>query len=102
MKNYRVIFAPDAEDDLDQYLLWLNDYDAVASALRDFDETRARLERTAGSITMVYGSEKLRQRGYRRLNFLRHPLYMLYRVEGDHVFVDAIGHEKQDMDELMH
>ena len=101
MKNYHITFAPDAEDDLDQYLAWLDDDDAIASALRDFNEARTRLAKTAGSLTMVYGSEKLRQRGYRRLNFRRHPLYVLYRVEEEEVFVDAIGHERQDMDRLM-
>ena len=101
MKTYRITFAPDAEDDFDQYLAWLGDADAVASALRDFNETRTRLGKIAGSLTMVYGSEKLRQRGYHRLNFRRHPLYMLYRVEEEEVFVDAIGHERQDMDRLM-
>lgn len=38
MKNYRVIFAPDAEDDFDHYLVWLNDYDAIGHERQDMDK----------------------------------------------------------------
>ena len=101
MKEYHITFAPETEEQLDQYLEWLDDRDAAISALLDFNDARARLTKVAGNIALISGSAKLRARGYRRLNFKRHPLYFLYRVEGEQVYVDAIGHEKQDMDKLL-
>ena len=36
-----------------------------------------------------------------RVNFLSHRYFMLYRVEGDTVYVDNIFHELQDYENKM-
>ena len=48
MIQYHITFAPDAAEDFDHYLQWLEDEDAVISALMDFNEARDRLSKVAG------------------------------------------------------
>ncbi len=45
---------------------------------------------------------RLREPEYRRINFLNHRYFMMYRVVGDMVFVDNIFHELQDYEKKMH
>lgn len=44
---------------------------------------------------------KLRVLGYRRINFLSHRYFMLYRIENNIVYVDNIFHELQDYENKM-
>lgn len=44
---------------------------------------------------------KLRQLEYRRINFLNHRYFMMYRIIDDKVFVDNIFHELQDYENKM-
>ena len=39
---------------------------------------------------------KLRERGYKRINFISHRYFILYRVEGSKAIIDSIFHELQD------
>ena len=39
---------------------------------------------------------------YRRINFLKHRYFMLYRLEDDLVIVDNIFHELQDYENKMY
>ena len=44
---------------------------------------------------------RLQMLGYRRINFLSHRYFMLYRIEEDIVFIDNIFHELQDYENRM-
>ena len=44
---------------------------------------------------------RLQMFGYRRINFLSHRYFMLYRIEEDIVFIDNIFHELQDYENRM-
>lgn len=63
--------------------------------LNDFEATIASLSSVAGNL-MECENQRLKELGYRRINFLSHRYFMLYRVEEDTAFVDNIFHELQD------
>ena len=60
--------------------------------LNDFEVTKQSLSRTAGSLKLC-DNPKLKALGYRRMNFLSHRYFMLYRLEGMVAIVDNIFHE---------
>ncbi len=47
-------------------------------------------------------NERLLQLGYRRIKFLSHRYFMLYRIVDGVVFVDNIFHELQDYENRMY
>lgn len=102
--DYRVYVTDDAYADLDRciyYLLFVKrNEQAARSVMQDFEETKERLAFMAGSIK-VCSDHRLRELGYRRINFQSHRYFMLYRVEGDTVVVDNIFHELQDYQNKM-
>ena len=53
------------------------------------------------STCLLYTSPRLQMLGYRRINFLSHRYFMLYRIEEDIVFIDNIFHELQDYENRM-
>ena len=59
-----------------------------------------KLEEVAGSLKLCDNTE-LRKLGYRRINFMYHRYFMLYRVDGDMAIVDNIFHELQDYENKM-
>ncbi len=68
---------------------------AAVNVLNDYDATIESLKYVAGSVKLC-DNPRLRQSGYRRINFLSHRYFMLYRIVDDVVFVDNIFHELQD------
>ena len=97
--EYKVAITSDAEADLDgfiRYLLLEKKSDQAASnVLDDFEVTMISLSRVAGSLKLC-DNPRLRELGYRRMNFLSHDYFLLYRIEGDTAIVDNIFHELQD------
>ncbi len=53
-------------------------------------------------LDMFLTVTRLRQLKYRRINFLNHRYFMLYRIEDNVVFMDNILHELQDYENKMH
>ena len=97
--DYKVLVTSEAENDLNrfvQYLLWVKKCRSAAkNVLDDFEVTVERLKYTAGSLKLCE-NPRLKKLGYRRMNFLRHRYFLLYRVEGKLVYVDSVFHELQD------
>ena len=93
-----------AEEDLDAfvaYLLFENKSDQAAiNLLNDFEATKTSLSNVAGSLKLC-DNPKLRALGYRRINFLSHRYFMLYRIENNTVYVDNIFHALQDYENRM-
>lgn len=56
-----------------------------------------KLEIVAGSLRNP-DSEILKFRGLKRINFLRHDYFLLYRIEEDQVFVTNIFHSSEDFE----
>lgn len=102
--DYKVIITEDAEADMDkvvQYLLFEKKNEQAASnLLNDFEAAIDTLTNAAESLKMCE-NQHLKDLGYRRINFMSHRYFMLYRVEEDKVFVDNIFHELQDYENRM-
>ena len=97
--DYKVVITIDAEKDLEKHIKYLievkkNDQSA-RSVLNDFEETKESLSRVAGSLQFCK-NPKLRKLGYRRINYLHHDYFMLYRVVDDLAIVDSIFHFLED------
>ena len=96
--NYKVIVTSDAENDLDQFVKYLliekKNEQAARNLLDDFELTKQNLERVAKSLR--YCENPRKKLGYKRINFITHRYFMLYRLEENIAVVDGIFHELQD------
>ena len=99
--DYKVVVTPDAEADLDNFILYLlynkNNEQAAKNLLDDFENTKDKLAIVATSLKYCE-NPKLTRYGYRRINFLKHNYFMLYRVENNLVIIDNIFHGLQDFE----
>ena len=102
--DYRVVVTKDAEEDLDQFIKYLifekGSIEAAQNVLNDYDATIETLKIVAGSLKFC-DNPRLRKQEYRRINFLNHRYFMMYRIVGDVVYVDNIFHELQDYESKM-
>ena len=102
--DYRVVMTGEAEEDLNRFICYLlfekENEQAARNLLDDFEKTKASLSKVAGSLKLC-DNPKLKELGYRRINFLSHRYFMLYRIEGNTVFVDSIFHELQNYEKRM-
>ncbi|MBQ5917815.1 MAG: type II toxin-antitoxin system RelE/ParE family toxin [Lachnospiraceae bacterium] len=97
--DYRIVVTKDAEEDLDKFIQYLvyekGSLQAAQNVLDDFDATIESLKYVAGSLK-VCNNPRLSKLGYRRINFLNHRYFIMYRIIDGVVFVDNIFHELQD------
>ena len=97
--EYKVVMTTDAEEDLDRFIRYLllekQNSQAASDLLIDFEETRNTLANVAGSLKLC-DNPRLNALGYRKIRFLSHRYFMLYRVEGNSAVIDDIFHELQD------
>lgn len=102
--EYKVVITTDAEEDLDGFIRYLlfekKNEQAASNVLDDFEVTKQSLVRVAGSLKLC-DNPKLREFGYRRINFLSHRYFMLYRIEDNVAIIDNIFHELQDYENKM-
>lgn len=100
----RVVITKDAEDDLDRFFKYLifekESMESAQNVLVDYDATIETLKLVAGSLKLC-DNPRLRQLEYRRINFLNHRYFMLYRIVDNVVFVDNIFYELQDYESKM-
>ena len=64
------------------------------------ENTKKELAVVAESLGMCQ-NPRLKELKYRRIGFLKHKYFMLYRVEGNMAIVDNIFHELQDYENKM-
>lgn len=97
--DYKIVVTKDAEDDLDSFIKYLlyekKSMQAARNVLDDFEATKESLKYVAGSFKLC-DNPRLKALGYRRINFLNHRYFMLYRIDDNVVFVDNIFHDLQD------
>lgn len=102
--EYKVIITEDAEEDLDRFVRYLlyekKNEQAAGNLLDDFEATISSLSHVAGSLKECE-NPRLRALGYRRINFLAHRYFILYRIEESSVIVDSIFHELQDYENII-
>ena len=99
MDSYKVIISPKALSQLEEYIAYiryslLNDQ-AAKAVWDDAVETAEKLETVAGSLKFCDDPD-LKALGYRKLSFTRHRYIMLYRIENQTAYVDAVYHQLQD------
>ncbi|WP_418747024.1 type II toxin-antitoxin system RelE/ParE family toxin [Frisingicoccus sp.] len=103
--DYKVVVTRDAEEDLERFIKYLmiekESIQAAENVLNDYDATIESLKHVAGSLKLC-DNPRLRQLEYRRINFLNHRYFMLYRIADKIVFVDNIFHELQDYENKMY
>ncbi len=101
---YKVLITPEAEEDIDRFIAYLinekNSKQAARNVLEDFEATIQSLSIVAGSLKLC-DNPRLSELGYRRINFLSHRYFMLYRIEKKTVIVDAVFHSLQDYENKM-
>jgi plasmid stabilization system protein ParE len=101
---YKVVVTADAEEDLNQYIRYLllekRSEQAARNVLDDFEATVQSLKNVAGSLKLC-DNPRLKELGYRRINFLSHRYFMMYRIVEDMVFVDDIFNELEDYENKM-
>ena len=97
--DYKIVLTIDAESQLDAFIRYLlfekKNEQAAMNLLNDFDETKKSLAIVAEKLRLC-DNPKLKELGYRRMNFLSHKYFMLYRIENNLVIIDNIFHELQD------
>lgn len=102
--DYKINLTQSAEEDLNHFVAYLlfekENVQAAKNLLDDFERTKESLSHAAGSLRFCE-NPRLKELGYRRINFLSHKYFMLYRVEGNLVFIDSIFHELQDYENKM-
>lgn len=102
--DYKIKLTEDAEQDLDRYLNYLlfvkKSEQAASNLLDDFEATLLSLSKVAVSLKLC-DNPRLKELGYRRINFLFHRYFILYRVQDNIVIVDNIFHELQDFENKM-
>ena len=97
--DYKIVLMRDAEEDLDRFITYLlfekKSEQAARNLLNDFEATKTSLSNVAGSLKLC-DNPKIRALGYRRINFLSHRYFLLYRIAENMVYIDAVFHELQD------
>lgn len=96
---YKVVVTTEAKEHLRRILSYirfvLKNPEAAKNVRRDMDETKRKLTYLAKSLKLCEEPE-LAIHGYRVISFQKHDYVMLYRVDGNIVYVDGIYHELQN------
>lgn len=102
--GFEVIFSEQAEQNLDRiinYCLYkLKNTQAAMNILSDAEDTLKRLSNVADSLKLCENT-RLHDLGYRKIHFKRHNYFMLYRIEGNKAYVDAVYHDLQDYENII-
>ncbi len=101
MKKYRVVVTTEAQHDIRRYLAYLREKkqnpQAAQNVWDDYKQTRVMLGKVADTIKDS-DSQKLRQRGLKRINFRTHGYFLLFRTLSDRVEVVSVFHESEDFE----
>ena len=68
---------------------------AAQALFDDYRETRSILANIAGALADP-DDEKLKRRGLKRINFLHHNYFMLFKIEKEKVFIVRVFHGLED------
>lgn len=103
--DYKIVVTSDAEEALDRFIKYLlfekKSEQAAKNVLDDFEAVKESLKHVAGSLKLC-DNPRLKDLGYRRINFLSHRYFIMYRIVDQVVFIDNIFHQLQDYEDKMH
>ncbi len=97
--EYKVVLTSQAQLDfrnITHYFLYeLKSEQATISVTDDMEKTIERLSYIASGLKLC-DDPRLRDLGYHTIHFKRHNYFMLYRIQDDTVYVDAVYHDLQN------
>ncbi len=100
--GFKVVLTNRAQLDfknITYYLLYkLKSEQATISVTDDMEHTIERLSYMASGMKLC-DDPRLHDLGYRTIHFKRHNYFMLYRIQDDTVYVDAIYHDLQNYED---
>lgn len=103
MVSYKIIISPKALSQLEEYIDYIQftlfNRQAANAVWNDAIETANKLETVAGSLKKCDDPE-LNDLGYRKISFLNHKYVMIYRIDNNIAFVEAIYHQFQDYENV--
>lgn len=101
--TYKVIITTPAKHQLEMYVSYvvneLNNPKAAKSIIEDAKKTKIRLSELADSLPLCTDNT-LAHNGYRRILFSKYAFFMVYRIDGNTVIVEAMYHELQDYESV--
>ena len=101
--EFKVVLTSQAQLDfrnITNYILYeLRSEQAATSVANDMEHTIERLSYMAGGLKLC-DDPTLRDLGYRTIHFKRHNYFMLYRIQDDMVYIDAIYHDLQNYEDI--
>ena len=104
MNTYIVRESPRSKQDAKRYIGYLRNVkmsEQAAQALyNDFRATKKELSKVAG-IIQEHPNPKVRQRGLKRINFLKHNYYFLFRIVVNVVEIAAMFHGSEDYEKKL-
>lgn len=102
--EFKIVLTSQAQLDFRNITRYLFDElrseQATISVINDMENTIERLSYIAGGLKLC-DDPRLRGLGYRKIHFKHHNYFMLYRIQDDIVYVDAIYHDLQDYESLI-
>ncbi len=97
--DYEVVLTEDAKADLDNITEYYSSKffgtHSINKLLKDFENTRMYI-RDNPKAFQICNNTKLQEAGYRMIRFSKHKYFLLYRIKGNIVFIDAIFYESQN------
>lgn len=97
--EFNVVLTSRAQLDfrnITHYLLYeLKSEQATISVTNDMEQTIEQLSYMASGLKLC-NDLRLRDLGYRTIHFKRHNYFMLYHIQNDTVYIDAIYHDLQN------
>ncbi len=100
---YKVIVSPNALSQLEEYIDYIQftliNRQAANDVWNDAVETVNKLETVAGSLRKCDDPE-LKELGCRKIKFLKHNYVMIYRIEDNIAYVEAVYHQFQDYENV--
>ena len=97
--EYKVVITSPAKRQLEKYVAYtancLKNKQAAKSIIDDAKATKKELAIVAGNLPLCE-DEVLAQNSYRKIHFIKHKFFMIYRLDGNIAVVDAMYHELQD------
>lgn len=100
---FEVIFSADADEQLQNILDYLffdlDNAQAAYNVEQDMKQTIKMLSHIAGSLKLCE-NPRLRGLGYRTIHLKRHNYFLLYQVEGNTVYVEAVYHDLQNYEDI--
>lgn len=101
--DFEIIFSDDAkrqlQNILDYIFFELGNAQAAYNVEQDMKQTIKMLSHIAGSLKLCE-NPRLHELGYRTIHLKHHNYFLLYQIERNTVYVEAIYHDLQNYEDF--